>query len=47
MEEEIKEEFKKSGFSLDDEEEVLKKCKPCFALLSLNFLAVPIVLFRS
>lgn len=26
MEEEIKEEFKKSGFSLDDEEEVLKKC---------------------
>ncbi|KAL9353140.1 hypothetical protein Peur_055820 [Populus x canadensis] len=26
MEEEIKEEFKKSGFSLDDEEEVLQKC---------------------
>lgn len=26
MEEEIKEEFKKSGFSLDDEEEVLEKC---------------------
>lgn len=47
MEEEIKEEFKRSGFALDDEEEILKKCKSCFALVSLNFLAMPIVLFRS
>lgn len=30
MEEEIKAEFKKSGFTLDDEEEILKKCKKPF-----------------
>lgn len=30
MEEEIKAEFKKNGFALDDEEEILKKCKLSF-----------------
>ena len=36
MEEEIKAEFKKNGFTLDEEEEILNKCEcdPHFALES-------------
>ena len=36
MEEEIKEELKKNGFTLDDEEKILNKCEfhPHFALES-------------
>ena len=37
MEEEIKAEFLKSGFTLDDEEEILKKCEFFFIIIYFNF----------